>query len=295
MYGTTILLKQTTGLVLAIVFIGYKILNVRNINELKKYLKIMGVRAGGVLIPIIIFAIYLTYNGIWGDFLDYAVFGVSTFSNTVSYENILDGVLYTALGIIFPILLFVLIIIYSFSMFNKKYKDKKWAINLQILLVYSLASATVMYPIADKNHFSIGSICTLIIFVYLLYYIVTSFFERKKEEKLKFIVKTFIEALAVFTLTFSTVSSVISLKQYVVEIKDKEYAEHFKYIPTNEELIERINTVDEYILDKKAEGKEVYILDTMAVVFIIPTGEYHKNYDMFNLGNFGSEGEERNN
>ena len=85
--------------------------------------------------------------------------------------------------------------------------------------------------------------------------------------------------------------STITLTKYIQDIENQTYLNYFKYIPTDEYLQKRINNVDKYILAQKEEGKETYILDTMAAAFIIPTGEYHKNYDMFNLGNFGSRGE----
>ena len=39
-------------------------------------------------------------------------------------------------------------------------------------------------------------------------------------------------------------------------------------------------------------NKEVYILDSDAALYMIPIDRYHKDYDMFNKGNFGSRGEE---
>lgn len=71
--GMTILLKQTSGIVFSVAFIFYKILNITKKEEIKEYIKIMIARLIGVLIPIIIFAIYLIMNGILKDFISYAI------------------------------------------------------------------------------------------------------------------------------------------------------------------------------------------------------------------------------
>lgn len=71
--GLTILLKQTTGLVFCFVFIGYKILNVRNLEDFKKFIKIALIRLLGVSLPVLIFIIYLFANGIFYDFVQYAI------------------------------------------------------------------------------------------------------------------------------------------------------------------------------------------------------------------------------
>ncbi len=50
--------------------------------------------------------------------------------------------------------------------------------------------------------------------------------------------------------------------------------------------------MDEYLLEKEKEGKTVYILDSMSAIFTIPMDRYYKNYDIFDIGNFGGRGED---
>ena len=52
----------------------------------------------------------------------------------------------------------------------------------------------------------------------------------------------------------------------------------------------QIGIVDNYILQKEQEGKKVYILDFAAAEYLIPIDRYNKDYDMFNIGNFGGKG-----
>lgn len=161
--------------------------------------------------------------------------------------------------------------------------------------MYSIASAIVIFPISDKVHFAIGSMCTLISGVYLFYVLVKIILEKIKNEKAKFEVKTFMKAISVLTFSVYILYSSYLLCTFFVNKQKCQNLEHFKYIPMSEEMNERIATMNEYILEKEKIGKQVYIIDTMAAVFNIPINRYYKNYDMFNLGNLGTKGEERNN
>lgn len=289
----TILFKQTTGIILAIIFILYKIVEIKKTGEMKEFFKIFGTRLLGILIPILIFVIYLFVSNSFIDFIDYAILGIKTFSNTVPYTRLLEEKLYIAY--IMPISIVIFIFIYIFTLVNKKFKSKTWAKNIRILLIYDIASAVIIYPIADKGHFAIGSICTILTIVYSIYELAKYILNIKAEKKLIFILKTFIETVSILLFTIYLLKSTISLVRYVKEAKEQTYLKHFKYIYTDENLQKRINAVDEYMLWEEKNGKKVYILDTMAAVFVIPTDRYNKNYDMFNLGNLGSKGESRNN
>ena len=207
------------------------------------------------------------------------------------YKDLLNGTLYTTLACMIPTLLVMFMLTYIFTIIQKDLRDKAWARRLRILLMYDIAAIFVIYPIADRNHFAIGTICTLITSAYLLYELIKYSLKLLKKDKIIFAMKTFFEAAGILLMLAFIAKSTITLTKYMQDIENQTYLNYFKYIPTDEYLQKRINNVDKYILAQKEEGKETYILDTMAAAFIIPTGEYHKNYDMFNLGNFGSRGE----
>ena len=57
-------------------------------------------------------------------------------------------------------------------------------------------------------------------------------------------------------------------------------------------LKDRIQEIDEYILQEEKRGNKVYILDSEAALYMIPINKYNKNYDMFLKGNIGKDGEE---
>ena len=90
MYGLAILFKQTIGGVLAIIFIGYKILEIDKASEIKQFLKLAFARTLGVLVQVSVFVIYLLATNTCMDFIDYAILGIGTFSNASTYLNLLQ-------------------------------------------------------------------------------------------------------------------------------------------------------------------------------------------------------------
>ena len=71
--GTTILLKQTSGLIFTICFIFYKIIYVNDKKTMIEYIKYIVTRLIGAIIPVIILVIYLYINGIFEEFIDYTI------------------------------------------------------------------------------------------------------------------------------------------------------------------------------------------------------------------------------
>ena len=65
---------------------------------------------------------------------------------------------------------------------------------------------------------------------------------------------------------------------------------NFKWIPIGENFYNTIKGLDNFIIEEENNGKTVYILDSTAAMYFIPLDKYNKNYDMFNLGNFGENG-----
>lgn len=127
--GLSILSKHTTGLLLLLpsVFYYWK--------DKKKLLK----RGIGVLIPCVLFSIYLLVNGAFSSFIDLCFLGLFDFSS----ENGFNFSWY----LVFSILLFIIQIIITY----KKHKDIK---NYYLLMGISL-----VLPIFDFPHFAIYVFC----------------------------------------------------------------------------------------------------------------------------------------
>ncbi len=163
--GSCIWVKQSTGAVIIITYILYKLYELLSSNDKKIIIKSCFVSFLGGIIPTLIMCAYLSVNNIWPDFIEYAVLGVKSFTNKVSYMLLVKGkfgIISQILSIIIPIFLIYIVI----NLFIKKDKlnYKIWI----ILLGYSIASLFVMYPIADKMHFLVGILplryCIYIVF-----------------------------------------------------------------------------------------------------------------------------------
>ena len=275
--GITILLKQSTGIIISAITVLYLIIEKRD----KEVLKAVGYRILGVLIPCIILLIYLLATNSMSSFIDYCVLGIGTFKNSISYLKLLRGGDLTAiLGMIAPLTLVVLLVINIINIKRKVIKTKES--NL-ILFVYAVAEFTVVYPIADKVHFVIAAFPAILI---TLYYIC------KKIQEIKNIkVSIFIEHfMNIITISFVGILILQAINDiYLYTQMDKSILNHFSNIPISSTLQARIIEVDAYIKD---EERDVYILDSEAAVYMIPLDKYNKDFDMFLKGNLGSASEE---
>lgn len=117
--GVTILFKQTTGIIISIVVLFYKLLLIRNKKEIKEFLKIVLIRFIAIIIPIIIILLYLGFNKALIDFIDYTILGISTFSNKISYLNLIksDKLAISLLSLATPL---ILITAYIYSIIKIK-------------------------------------------------------------------------------------------------------------------------------------------------------------------------------
>lgn len=275
--GMCIMFKQSTGALIAISAVGYKIFEIKNRNQIKDFLKIVMYRAIGVLIPVVLIFAYLIINGAFSEFLDYCLYGISTFSNKISYERLIKSK-----NIIIKILSYspiILIIIFGIY-FVKKQKE------FLFLTFYGLAGLSVVYPIADESHFVIGIIPCLIIIGHLSGIIVGKILDKINiKEKVNFVLSNVL-------ITFIILECGYYMYHKVIEMNDLNFnseIRHYIGTPISQNQIDRIKEVDEFILSNE---KVTYILDAQAALYMIPIDKYNKNYDMFLKGNIGGKGEE---
>ena len=277
--GVSILTKQTTGIFCSLVFLFYKILIINNKDELKEYGKETIYKVLGIIVPITLFCIYITICKGWNDFIDYTIFGIKTFSNRISYINLLNGnygKIISILSILVPILLLTVYI--KTVIFSNKNKDKK----IYILFAYSVASlVVVVYPISDSIHFLIGTFPALILLVYFLW---SSLIKRAPKNKLTIFVKYFLNCMLTLIVIFNIYISIKDLLKYKKEVNTYNELQNFKYIKAENSGIQKI---DQFILESEKNNKTVYILDATAAIYMIPLNKYNKDYDMFLKGNLG--------
>ena len=288
--GLAICTKQSIGATLAVIVVIYKLLFIENKEQFKQYFKIAVTRIIGILIPVAILFIYLIITGAMQEFINYAVLGISTFSNKILYTTLLlnDKLEIRVFSVLMPVSIILMAIILIITMSLKKENEKIQ--NILTILIYSISIIIVMYPISDEIHFLIGSLISIIGLIYIISLLGKKIYYKinytKKYKAYKII------TFAIWILIFAKISikSINNMYLYVKSDKNTKIS-NFKNIEIGESLKQRIINIDKYIIEKEQEGKKVYILDAEAVIYMIPLDKYNKNYDMFLKGNIGKEGE----
>lgn len=235
--------------------------------------------------------LYLVVTNSLMDFINYAVLGIKTFSNKISYTGLFqeDNLEIRILSILMPVSIMLNAVILLISRILKK--ENKEFKNILTILIYSVSIIIVMYPISDKIHFLIGSFIALIGLIYQIcllgkiLYRKVRFLQKYKVYK--------ITTLLIQVIIFAGIAiyGINNLYNYIKAEKNERIA-HYKNIEISEGLIERIDEIDAYISEQENNGKKVYILDAEAAIYMIPINKYNKDYDMFLKGNIGKDGEQ---
>ena len=85
------------------------------------------------------------------------------------------------------------------------------------------------------------------------------------------------------------ITSIIFIKDYIIDNNKNHNIKHYSLIPISEQLLEKINIVDNYIISEK---NNVYIFDAEASIYMISLDRYYKDFNFFLKGNIGSKGED---
>ena len=247
--GLTVCTKQSIGAILAIIVVGYKIIFVQNKKEFIEYLKTAFKRIIGILIPIILVLIYLIVTNSLQDFINYAVLGISTFSNKIPYAQLMnnDKKEIQILSRIMPFILLIMAVL-TIVLQNKKKKENIGNIDNKILtiLIYSLSTIIIMYPISDEIHFLIASTITFIGLAYILYLLGITIYNKINLQSKKKIYKITSLLISIILIAFIAVRGIENITEYIKQEKN-ETIEHYKNIQISEYLQERINEIDNFI------------------------------------------------
>ena len=292
--GLAFLTKQTIGVLLIFVMIFEVFIYMKKSGfnlKFDKFVKLIGVRILGMMVPIIIFLIYLGVTGAFNDFINYAIKGVREFSNNVPYYRLFDSndkvvSIISRLFIIVYIPLFITFILESIK--NKKLKDE--LINIYVLAFCSIPVIAIIYPISDDFHLMVASVFALIIIEYLLILVL-----KKIGGFIK--IDVFYKKLLLIGILFIII--LISFKNLIIErnINVKENVlvpfKHYEGIYVPEYLSKRISDVTDKVRAYSNSGKESIIVDAEAAIYDIVLNRYKKNYDMLLIGNIGENGVEK--
>ena len=292
--GLAFLTKQTIGLLLIIVVIFEVFIYMKKTGfDLKftKFIKLIGVRIFGMMLPITMFLIYLGVNGAFNDFINYAIKGVKEFSNSIPYYRLFDSndkvvSIISRLFIIVYIPLFITFILESIK--NKKLNDE--LINIYVLAFCSIPVIAIIYPISDDFHLMVASVCALIIIAYLFILVL---------KKIDGFIKIDMFYKKLLLIGILVVIVLISFKNLIIErnINVKENVlvpfKHYEGIYVPKYLSNRISDVTDKVRSYSNSGRESIIIDAEAAIYDIVLNRYKKNYDMLLIGNIGEHGVEK--
>ena len=292
--GLAFLTKQTIGILLIFVMILEVFIYMKKSGfnlKFDKFIKLIGVRILGMMVPIIIFLIYLGVTGAFNDFINYAIKGVREFSNNVPYYRLFDSndkvvSIISRLFIIVYIPLFITFILECIK--NKKLKDE--LINIYILALCSIPVIAIIYPISDDFHLMVASVFALIIIAYLLILVL-----KKIGGFIK--IDIFYKKLLLIGILFIII--LISFKNLIIErnINVRENVlvpfKHYEGIYVPDYLNKRISDVTDKVRAYSNSGRESIIVDAEAAIYDIVLNRYKKNYDMLLIGNIGENGVEK--
>lgn len=280
--GLTICTKQSVGIVIVVFVVIYRVIYKKDVkNNIKNTL----IRVIGVLIPVSILLIYLIATSSLNEFINYAILGIKTFDNSIPYITLLftDRIEINILASALPFILIAMFIILVIA--KKKNKYVKERENIFTLLIYSLSLIILVYPISDKIHFILGSYIALISTFYLIYLMFIQ--ENINKKNINFIFLIFLTCLFL-------VISELTIENYYVyaTIEKNTNIKHYYGVYIDDRTKNTIENIDYYITTQNKNGKNVYILDSDAAVYMIPLDKYNKDYDLFLKGNLGKDGED---
>jgi len=283
--GLAIITKQSTGLILAVVYVGYKWLAIRSKEDIILAFKISLSRGLGVLVPVIVFLGYLLITNSFNDFINFCIFGVAEFSNSMSYVELLTNDYYNIkvkiLAVAIPV-----VILYTIIYLIKNYKlDALESKNILKLFVFGIASFVVVYPIANDVHFFIGSVILII----LSLYIIATHFEIKNDKVKSILRKTSIYLpYILFTMLF--VVMCFNYYNYFSSNDRHHNLNHYEGIIAPSGLVDYVNNINGYIKEQEENGNKMYIINADAAFYNMPIDKYNKYFDLPLKGNLGQNG-----
>lgn len=260
-------------------------------NLSKTQLKIIGLRLLGEIIPITLTLIYLIITGGLADFLSYTFLAINTFTNSIPYTQLLktNDYVIKILAILLPALTIGTIVWLLGNI--KDEKSKAIHNKIKTMIVSALPLLMVQYPIADRVHFVISNYIVIIIMLFLIYVIAENLILKLNPKTVKIVQISTTFFVIMCSAYFGTKSLITNSITYIKSEKNLDM-KYFKYLIVPNHIRDYYNDLSYKESEFEKQGKKVNILDSNAVAIHIPMDKYIKNYDMFNKGNFGKDGEE---
>lgn len=259
--GTTILIKQNTGL---IIWIANLFICIWRYFRNSKNKTFYFCRLLASILPFLIYVGYLVCVGCFQDFIDYAVYGITTFTHRYT---LIDFCVESSFFIPYLVLIIIMFGTIGVRVFKRNTTDFQVS-----SIAFSVAWASIMFPLADPCH--VMSVMIPLVPTYLAF--VDFEKVKRKEVWIALVVGVFaLQSMFTFSLPFGVDFYRSTLKNYEGIFIDK----------VAEDAIQDVN---DYIRQKETEGYRVRIADVSGVAYKIPLDNYEKNWDMLLVGNLGS-------
>lgn len=232
-------------------------------------LRILFIRGLACLLTISLYIIYLYFNGALYQFIDYAFLGLLDFSD----KNKLTGSPLLYLYCLLPAVILIKSIYLIIKQRRYGLDDK-----LFITIFYAVGGLSMIYPLFDLNHLTMGFILT-----FLLVPFVFPDSERLRSPLFK----------TLFIACFGSLFIANSIKVKSDEMSFNSGSNHYQYVITKKDNIDQMNAVIDYIRQEKEKGNTIVMLDTRAMAYFSELSIYNDPFDMLVQGNLGYKGEEK--
>lgn len=216
-----------------------------------------------------VFVLYELSSNNLENFISLCILGLKDFKQNIALSNLTITYLIT---FIITIVISVLVI--------KNIKDEKIKLNIKIMLTFATGSLVLVYPIFNEYHASLAIITSELLIMYALYEILKDLFDGDNIQKIINLVATIL----------ITVLMIINVSEIIRYANARERSGIFKGAIFEDELKENVKNVDNYLIEKQKEGKNIVVVSIYAMFYTLDLNIDNYYFDMPLRGNFGKDG-----
>ena len=216
-----------------------------------------------------VFVLYELLSNNLENFISLCILGLKDFKQNIALSNLTITYLIT---FIITIVISVLVI--------KNIKDEKIKLNIKIMLTFATGSLVLVYPIFNEYHASLAIIASELLIMYALYEILKDLFDGDSIQKIINLVATIL----------ITVLMIINVSEIIRYANARERSGIFKGAIFEDELKENVKNVDNYLIEKQKEGKNIVVVSIYAMFYTLDLNIDNYYFDMPLRGNFGKDG-----
>lgn len=216
-----------------------------------------------------VFVLYELLSNNLENFISLCILGLKDFKQNIALSNLTITYLIT----------FIITIVIS-ELVIKNIKDEKIKLNIKIMLTFATGSLVLVYPIFNEYHASLAIIASELLIMYTLYEILKDLFDGDSIQKIINLVATIL----------ITVLMIINVSEIIRYANARERSGIFKGAIFEDELKENVKNVDNYLIEKQKEGKNIVVVSIYAMFYTLDLNIDNYYFDMPLRGNFGKDG-----